>query len=285
MKSLRLVQIFIVLIALSACDRDADGSRASSTTSVDPVLAKVGDTSIHQSQLDVMMDRLSPEIREQKNEQLEKTILQGLVRTRALAGVAETQLSEVEEKQLDAKVLSFRDELLAQSYVRKNITPQPVTTEMVGQYYREHQEEYATAGVVNFEYMVTVSEKLDDGSMSQVLDAFSKAKNIDDWQRYVTGLKEKNIAVEYQSASLTPLSISKVLRTHIDKLKAGEVSDLIYGDYIYVARVITREPDMVKPMHEVSINIRKKLAPQKLKQVLSQHVDKALQDINVEYMK
>ena len=272
-----------VLITLTACERNS-GSSAGSTGD-DPMLAKVGDSSIRQSQLEVMLDRLSPELREQKNEQLEKTILQGLVRTRALAGVAETQLSEAEKKLLDAKVLSFRDELLAQSYVRKNITPQPVTAEMVGQYYRAHQDEYATAGKVNFEYMVTVSEKLDDDSMSQVLGAFSKAKNIDDWKLYVKELKQINIPVEYQSANMIPVSISKVLRTHIDKLEAGEVSDLSYGDYIYVARLIKREPDMVKPLHEVSSNIRIKLAPQKLKQVLSQHVDKALQDINVEYMK
>lgn len=280
MKLIGLLQVIIVLITLTACDQNS-GIDASN----DPVLVKVGDSSIRQSQLEAMLDRLSPEIREQKNAQLETTILQGIVRTRALASVAESQLSEDEKNHLDAKVQAYRDELLAKSYIQKNIVPQPVTAEMVNKYYLEHQEDYTTSGKVNFEYMVTTSVSLDDDATSKVLEAFSKAKNVDDWALYVNGLKQSDMPVDYKSAKMISASINKTLRAHIDKLQVGEVSDLIYGDYIYLAKVLKREPDVVKPIHEVSSEIRKKLAPQKLKQVLSQHVDKALQGITVEYMK
>lgn len=280
MKLIGLLQVIIVLITLTACDRNS-GIDASK----DPVLVKVGDSSIRQSQLEAMLDRLSPEIREQKNAQLETTILQGIVRTRALASVAESRLSEDEKNHLDAKVQAYRDELLAKSYIQKNIVPQPVTAEMVNKYYLEHQEDYTTSGKVNFEYMVTTSVSLDDDATSKVLEAFSKAKNVDDWALYVNGLKQSDMPVDYKSAKMISASINKTLRAHIDKLQVGEVSDLIYGDYIYLAKVLKREPGVVKPIHEVSSEIRKKLAPQKLKQVLSQHVDKALQGITVEYMK
>lgn len=283
MKLIGLSQIIIALIVLTACDRNS-GSSGSEIIN-DPVLAKVGEDFVRKSQVDVMLGRLSSEIRERNTTQLEATILQGIVRTRALASIAELQLNADERKLLDAKVLAFRDELLAKSYIQKNIVPQPVTSEMVNQYYLEHQEEYTTQGKVNFEYMATTSTKLDDDTTFKVLDAFTKAKNIDDWKLYVKGLKQNETPVEYKSANMVPTSINKVLATHIDKLEAGEVSDLVYSDYIYVVKVIKREPGVVKLVHEVSSDIRKKLAPQKLKQVLSQHVNKALQGITVEYMK
>ena len=270
------IAVFVILLIVAGCDL---------TSGNDPVLAKVGKSTINQSHLDAMMGRLNSEVREQKNDKLNNTILQGLVRTRVLAIAAEKQLSPDEIKSLDAKVQAYRDEFLAQVYIKKNIKPEPVSPAMVEQYYQSNLDEYTKPGNVNFEYIATTSKKLDDKSLNKVLDVFSKAKNVKDWKLYVSKLKNQKIPVEYKSAFIPPQSIIKELREHIEKLNEDQISDLIYGDNIYLVRVIKREPDIAKPVNQVSIEIRKKLAPQKLKQVLSQHIDQALEKINVEYIK
>jgi len=267
-------------MTLAGCERES-----ATGANVDPVLATVGESAIRQSQFDVMLDRLTPAARDQADATLEAKLLQGMVRTRALAVVAEQQLSDDERRQLEAKVNTYRDELLAQSYIQKNIAPQPVTAEMVKQYYLDHQAEYTTAGKVSFEVIATTSNTLDDAVLEQVLDAFSQAKAIDDWKPYAAGLEQKTLPLAYRSATMVPASISNELRTHIARLQPGEVSDVVYGDTVYVVKVTQREADAVKPMHEVSVDIRKKLAPQKLKQALVTHIDQAMQDLSVEYTK
>ncbi len=282
MKSSTLALLCITLINVSACD---DRAGTGTGTYTDPVLAKVGDSRIHQSQLNDMMEKIAPEVREQNSSQLETTILKGMVRTRALAAVAEKQLDDGEKAALDAKVQAYRDELLAKSFIEKNIKPRPVTIDAVKAYYEAHLQDYTTAGRVNFEYLVTTKNTLQDDVLASVLDAFTTAANLSDWKAYADQLNKQNLPVAYKSTSLTPDAINKSLRPQIDKLQPGEVSDVVYGDYIYITRLIERKPATTRPLHEVSVEIRKKLAPQKLKQELAQHIDRALQDISVEYYK
>jgi len=280
MKLRCLTYFCLALIMLAGCERES-----ATGANVDPVLATVGESAIHRSQMDVMLGRLTPDARDQADTQLEARLLQGMVRTRALAMSAEQQLSDDERRQLEARVDTYRDELLVQTYIRKNIAPQPVTAEMVKQYYLDHQAEYTLPGKVSFEVISTTMNTLDDAVLEQVLEALSEAKTIDDWKPYAVRLEQKKLPLAYRSATMVPASINNELRAQIARLQTGEVSDVVYADTIYIAKVTKREPDSVKPMHEVSVDIRKKLAPQKLKQALTQHIDQAMQDLNVEYTK
>jgi hypothetical protein len=287
MRQIGFTIIITVLLVLVGCDRKPEMEQPSSEkqSAADPVLAKVGSSTVRQSQFDVMMDRLTPEARKRESAKLHDTILQGLVRTRALAIVTEQQLSEEEKIKLDAKVQLYKDELLAQAYLQKNMEPQPVTSGMVKKYYEEHQKEFTIPGKVNFEYLATTAKKLKDTELDKVIKALSTAKNEKNWKAYSDKLQKQNLPVEYKSAIMVPASVIKVLRTQVEQLKEGEVSDLIQGDYIYVVKVNKRDPDVVKPINQVSVEIRKKLAPQQLKQALSQHIDQALQKVKVEYIK
>lgn len=281
----RYLTILMLLLALAGCDRKAGVEPQAEQTGADPVLAKVGKSAVHQSEFDAMMERLTPEARKRDSTKLNDTILQGLVRTRALAIVTEQQLSAEERRKIDAKVKLYKDELLAQSYMQKNVTPQPVTRDMVEKYYNDHKDEYTTPGKVQFEYLETTSKPLDDAGLDKVMKAFSTAKNVNNWKAYADKLKKQKLPVAYKSANMVPTSVIKVLQTQVNKLKAGETGDIVFGDYVYVVKVIKKDPDVVKPLNQVSVEIRKKLAPQKLKQVLTQHIDEALKSVEVTYVK
>lgn len=286
-KSRGFTTILLVMLALVGCDQkpSVEQPSAEKPSDADPVLARVGSSSVHQSEFDAMMDRLTPEARERESAKLNETILQGLVRARALAVVTEQQLSKEEKIELDAKVQLYKDELLAQTYLQKNITPQPVTADMVKKYYQEHQTEFTIPGKVSFEYLATTAKQLKDADLEKVLKALSTAKTEKDWKTYSGKLQKQYLPVEHKSATMVPASVIKVLRTQVEQLKEGEMSDLIHGDFIYVVKVNKRDPDVVKPINQVSVAIRKKLAPQQLKQALSQHIDEALQKVEIEYIK
>ncbi len=274
--------IFMLLATGSGCDqKPAQSDRLAE----EPVLARVDKSLILQSQFDVMLERLAATVPQQNKAEISEKILQGIVRTRALADVSEQQLSDDEVKNLNARVKIYRDELLVESYIRRNIKAQPVSVEMVQQYYQSHLDEYKTSGKIHFEFLVTTARTLDDAALTRVMDAFSKAKNIDDWKSYAATLKQLQMPIEYNAVSMLPGSINQLLHAALGKLDDAQVSDLVFGDFVYVIKLLKREPDRVKPLHEVSAEIRRKLAPQQLKNMLSEHIDKALQGKSVEYMK
>ncbi len=280
MKLIAPLTFTVVLLSLGGCEQPPVVD-----TNADPVLVKVGESVIRQSQFDAMMERLSLATNGVKNELLEEKVLQGLVRTRTLALNASQQMSNDEKLSLEAKVQAYKDELLAQIYIQKNITPEPVSTAMVNEYYQKHLDDYSTPGKIRFETISTTSTNLDDDSLGSVLDVLSKAKNNDDWKNYTATLRQKNLPVEYKSALMLPSSISKVLRARVDGLETGKVSDIITDENIYVIKLINREPDSVKPVYAVSNDIRKKLAPLKLKEQLTLHIDRAQQSLEIEFVK
>lgn len=276
MKQLIYITLFIASLVLAGCDRPSSLN--------DPVLAKVGDTTISQSHLDAMMGRLSAKAREQKNEKLNNTILQGLVRTRVLAIVAEQQMNDEERKSLNAKVQAYRDEFLAQTYIKKNIKPQPVTPDMVTKYYNAHISDYTKRGKITFDMLSTTAETVDDAILGEVVAALTGAKNISDWKQYAQTLNKKNYPIEYKSAQMHSYSMKEEMRSQAIKLNTGESGDIVYGEHMYIFKIVDKQPDVVQPLHEVSVAIRKILAPQQLKKELSKSIDQALQNVNVEYV-
>lgn len=272
----RFVLYLIVGLLVVSCDN-------SSTN--DPVLARVGDRTVNQSHLDVMMERLTPEARKRKGNKVNETILKGLVRTKALAMIAEQKLNEDELKHLNAKVQAYRDEFLVHTYIKKNIKPKVVTPVMVSEYYESHIADYTKKGKISFEMISTTSETVSDDVLTGVISSLTKAKNIANWKAYTKKLTKQQYPVEFRSAQMLPSSINKEMQSHALKLKEGEASNVIYGKRMYVFRVIDKQPDIIEPLHKVSVSIRKKLAPLQLKKELTKAIDQVLLNIDVEYVK
>jgi hypothetical protein len=259
---------------------------SSVSASADPLLAKVGETEIRQSQLDVLIGRLDAPMAAVLNVELEEKMLQSLVRARALAIVAERNMNAEEKVQIEARVQAFRDELLAQHYLQNQVVPRPVTTDQVKQYYETHLEEYTIPGRVEFEYLSTgAGSRLEEEARKKVIGALATANEQRNWRTYAETLQSRKLPVEFKSAQLQPHLVAEPLRSHVQTLVAGETSDLVYGEQIYIVRVVSRGEDLVRPLHEVSAEIRKKLAPMQLKQALSESAQQVLQEIKVEIIK
>jgi hypothetical protein len=279
--------ILTLVILLTGCDQATDTTITQPVENqLDPILALVGGSDINRSNYVAMLEKLNVEELGVDKKQIKSKILKGIVRTRALALVAEKELSAAEKLQLNAQVDAYRDELLVKRYISHNIQPKPVTTDMVNDYYQNHIKDYVVEGKLRFEYMVTTSDQIDDNTMNQIITAYGAATGQKNWSQYAADLSNKGLPVQYQSVvAMQPTSINLTLRPHLEKMAVNQVSDLIYGDKIYIAKLTQRNKDNVIPIHKVSAEIRRKLAPKQLKQALVQHIDNALHDVGVEYIK
>lgn len=287
-KHCNAVSLLLVALLASGCGKQdsADNAAHSVQPQVDdPVLARVGESEIRQSQLDILIGRLDATQYTGINADLEQKMVQSLVRARALAIAAEQSMSGDEKLKLEARVQAFRDELLAQHYLQNHVVAQPVTADQVKQYYESNQDEYTTPGRVRYQYLTTIAaEKLGEGKRQQLVTALAGAKSQSDWKAYASSLKGRGLPVEYKEAELRPQLIAESLRSHVRALEAGQVSSLIYGPELVTVKLVSREPDQVQPMHEVSAEIRKKLAPIQLKRALSDSAKRILQEFDVEIL-
>lgn len=250
----------------------------------DPVIAIVGDSQIRSSQLSVLMERLSNEAAGAVDEQVRKNMIESLVRLRAIAIEAEAQLTDDERLLLDAKVQAYRDELLTQAYLKKNITPNPVTHEMVAIYYNENIDKFTEKGYVRYQAITVAKSALPDNTRDKVLKKLAEAKNSDDWKLFTSKLNDEGIPVELKASNVQPEQIKDSLRAQVVKLTPGEVSDLIFGDEIAVVRVIERQQDHIKPLQMVSAEIRKMLVPIQVKQSVRETAQQILSKTKVEYV-
>ena len=281
-----LLLVFTVILA--ACDQAADlpdMPRENSTLAPDsdPVLARVGGSEVRQSQMTVLLQRLPGTAVDTLEDESRRKMLESLVRMRALALAAERQLDDEEKLLLDARVQSFRDELLAQKYLQLNMTPEPVTRAMVMDYYDKHLDEFTVKGKVRFQTLVA-RKNSDQQTRQKILQVLAAAKSRDDWKDYADTLLEQGLAVEYREAEMLPEQLPDTIKLQAGQLGEGEVSDVIYGEQIEIIKVIARGEDRIRPMAAVSAEIREKLAPMQLKKALEVASEKVLEAISVKYI-
>lgn len=281
-KAFRPVGLLFCLALLNGgCSDSRDTADAvAAAAEADPVIAVVGGSEIRRSQLQVLVDRLDSAAQLAGN--LEARMVDSLIRARALALLAERDMDASDRLALDARVQAFRDELLAQHYLRTQVVAQPVTADQVKQYYQDNLADYTQPGRVRFEYLELDVEALTQAQQKSALAELAGVASATDWSVIANRMQANGLQVLYKSARLPVELAREPLRPHLTSLVPGEASNLIYADRVYVVRVVEREPDRVQPLHEVSADIRKMLAPMQLKQALSEAAEQAMQEFKVQ---
>jgi len=289
------VLLAVMAVMLVACDQGPEtlapnsletkqkNATAGLIADSDPVLVRVGESEVRQSQMTVLLQRLPNAETDLVTDDTRQKVLESLVQIRTLAMAAEQQLAEQEQRLLDAKVQAFRDELLAQKYLQMNMAPEPVTSAMVMNYYNEHLDEFTEKGKVRFQTLTTTKD-LDDSVRKKVLQAFAAAKNDDDWKAYASKVTAQGLAVKYKAAQMVPKQLPDSIKLQVEQLAVGAVSDLIYGEQIEIVKLIAREPDRIQPIASVSAKIRKKLAPMQLKKALKLAAEQVMEKTEIEYI-
>jgi hypothetical protein len=262
------------------------------------VLARVDGLPITESDLDRLVYRIGGEGTEAlvsqalSSDENRKKMLESLVSSRAMAILEEKQLSAEQKNDLDKKVAAYREELLVKSYLQEHADIQPVSNDMVKTYYAENALEFAEEPQYRFEVLTSYGEVTED-QRKEILNALATAKNTKDWKALEQKLIKNKLPIKHQTAKARPGLLSADIRALLEKTapvseisainKTPRVSDVDVKQTIKVVRVLEITPGAVKPIAEVSANIRKRLAPIMMKQAVAEASLEARKNVDISY--
>lgn len=283
-KANRILACLLIGSALAGCE---DGSeQALKDVPVEPsaTLVTVDGSPISRAQLELTIERtLGDSAPLFANDEVERKILDSLVSSRAMALLAERELDASEKQQLDLKAQAYREELLVRHYLEEHATPEPVSTEMVADYYNRHPEEFGGGVDKGFEIIASTAE-LDERQRAELITLLSGAEvQSKDWQALVAAWHAAGKPLEYRRNKLRPEMLDQPLRSLVEPTAVGTIAPLYTNGQLLLVRVIDEQKLPAKPLAEVSGAIREKLAPQSLKKAVKELSSQAVQQVKVQY--
>lgn len=272
---LRKTLIAILSVLLAACCRTPDD--------VSAVLASVDGESITERQLQVSLESLVGEAQSaQLDERVRQKALEALVASRAIAEEAEESITPEALLEIELKTRLHREKLLLGEYLKQHAQPEPITDAMVQAYYTTHPDEFGGGVERQFE-MLQAAAKLSGEPRDLLLRKLGAAGPVKNWQSLADKLTKEGLPVVYRRGVVSEVLDAKLVNlanaTPVDK-----TSDVVLLDAKpLVIRVIAENQKTARPLHEVSVDIRKNLLPQQLKQAIKTIQERILQEADVEY--
>jgi len=270
---------------LIGCEQDSRQALESAPVEPAAVLVTVDGTPVTREQLELAVQRTLGDSAPlfASEEEVERKILESLVSSRAMARLAERELSAAEKAELELKAQAYREEILVKHYLQAHADPEPVTTQMVNDYYQRHPEEFGGALEKSFE-VIASNRPLEDQERTELIGLLSgQAMQSKDWAALVEQWRAKGKPLEYRQNHLKLELLEQPLRSLVEPTAAGAIAPLYAKNELLLVRVTGERRLPAKPLGEVSAEIREKLAPQTLKQAVKNLSAKALKEVEVEY--
>lgn len=277
----RLIALLCAALWLTGC---SDSSELPATLDADPVLARVGTESISRQELDIAInDNIGPYAALHLGPEGEQKVLQSLV-MRKLMSQQQLALLDAEAKALlDLQVKAYREELLTKQYVQQQLTPEPVTEQMVQDYYQRYPQEFGAAEYANYQ-LVRADAGLDSKQRQRVLWYLEQLTATTDWTPLAAQARQEGLAFYLVTGTSSEQGLIPEYQALIAPLAEGQISAVAeLNNRLVKVKVLERQRIAAKPLAEVRDDIRKKLAPMQLKRAIEQATDnlKASTDVEI----
>lgn len=264
MKLLSLAVLLSSLVALASC---SESGKAPDESEPSPALAVVGEQSITERDVNFMLEHRFDEQPAGAGEALREKVLESLIASRAMRQLAEAELSDAERERIRAKVRAYEEELYVQAYLQENIEPQPVTGEMVRNYYEDHPEQFGAETLRRFEMLVAPAD-LEEERQAALLSDVSDIRASEDWAGSASPWRERH-GLRYQSGKSRQGLLEPALDRALASLEEGETSSVLYLDgQLHLLRLTGTEQTAPRPLSEVRDEIRRRLSPLLLKEAV-----------------
>lgn len=276
----------LIIAALLSCEKSPDAAgKDTSAQAASPVRAWVNQTAITQTQLDYALERITGGAIVPLDNAVHKKVLDSVVSSRAMSLLAEEGMSAKDKERLELQVQAYREELLTKAYINQHATPEPVTSDMVEQYYFDHLDEFGGKEVKSFEYITSVGALDDDvrKALLQRLENLMRDPKAD-LQKAVASLRQDGYVVKYKAAEMSVELVQEPIKGLLQQTKSSEFSPIFdQTDQIVLLRVNSSKTMDAKALSEVAADIRKKLAPLQLKKSIKDLVERAKQQVEIKY--
>ena len=211
-------------------------------------------------------------------------VLESLVASRAIAQVQAPDLSPEDKAAIDKKIHAYLDELLVMRYLAEHAPPQPVTQEMVREYYESHPERFGGKTIRTYE-MIASKRKLKREERDALIGVLAKPSEKTDWKKWVKTLQRQGYPVAFRQGQVAEKILQQQLRELMRPLKKGEASQLSFiKGMAYVVRIVDEKKIAPRPLSEVSAEIRRSLVPVQLRKAVKEAWEKVLKTAEVVYL-
>jgi EpsD family peptidyl-prolyl cis-trans isomerase len=259
---------------------EAADKSAVSETADSPVLAMVDGTPITELQLSQAMERFFSSQQEIiDRDRIERQVLRSLIDSRAIASLAEKEIDPWDKQRLEVKVAAYREELLVKTYIQEHATPQPITSDMVEKYYSQHPEAFGGGTTNSFE-MIQTTRALKEDERRELIKLLGGLSSQQDWQSWAG--KHQELPIGWRSLTARSELLKQPLKSLVTSTQAGATSDLHIGDQLTIVRVNAKDKLPTKPLMQVSAEIRRKLAPIKMKEAIKEITQRAEKQVEIE---
>lgn len=265
----------IAATVLTSCDKSGDGS---------PVLAVINGEKITGVQLEQTLARLMGNNVSKADEAARRNVLESMVLSRVIYQHAQNKLDAEKVKSLESEVADYREQLYIKAYLQQYAPPEPITSQMVRDYYESHPERFGEGTVRDFEMLSSVIRG-DTGSRDELIKKLEQAKTAADWKALAGVLAGSGMPVRYGRGRSDDKVLHERLRQALQTLQQGESSAVILLDgNPHILRVTAVETTPPQPLETVSQDIRRALVPVQLKKALDEIADKLLAGADIEYI-
>ncbi len=285
MRRIANISIAVLLaVFLAGCGGKEQGAGAG-LPGEDKVLATVNGSAVSAYDLEqAVRTSLGPAAAGMLDEKGRRSVLESLVAARAIVQAQEKTLSAADRAALDKQTVAYREQLLVKMYLARNTEGEPVSRQMVDEYYRKHPEQFGARTVKQYEAIASRSA-LSDADRDKLLAALKDADKQKNWSAWSEKLKQKGLAVTYAGGNADPAILTAELRGQLDTLKAGDPANLSFAQgRVRLVRVTAEKKIPPRPLNEVSARIRKMLLPVQLKKAVKQASEEVLAKAKVEYL-
>ncbi|MFO7607496.1 MAG: peptidylprolyl isomerase [Desulfurivibrionaceae bacterium] len=248
------------------------------------VLATVNGSVISRFDLDLSIETMMGREEAEKIDAAGRgKVLESLVMSRAISQ-ARAQVAPADDLAvINRKAAAYREKLLVRQYLAKNAPPQPVTREMIRDYYLNHLDEFGAKKERVYE-MISSKRPLKAEERNALLEKLRKPEEKRDWRKWVEELQKQGYPLAYRRGAVVEKILHPQLRKMLESLKKNEPSPLTFiKDICYLVKIVEEKDQPARPLKEVSGQIRKMLVPVQLKKSIEQVSREVLEKAEVEY--
>lgn len=209
--------------------------------------------------------------------------LESMVISRVMAQQARKELSKDQLVDIERRAADYKEKLLVNQYLKAHAKVEPVTTKMVEEYYAQHPEKYGARTIKRYE-MVYTTKKIASNQRDSLFGMLDGAEKQTNWKVLTSKIQKKGMKVYYREGNTDDSVLDKNVKDLMKALKLKEASKAtIIDGRLYLVRITKETQQTVRPLSEVSADIRKSLVPVKLKAAIKEVSEELMKSAEVEY--
>jgi hypothetical protein len=218
-----------------------------------------------------------------KNKEIKKNILASLVASKAMKIAIQEELSQDKINEIKIKTQHYQEELFIKEYLQQYAIPEPVSSEMIKNYYKGNLSQFGQVAVKTVE-ILKHKTKLNESERDAILTNLPVINMETNWQNYAEN-EGRTLGLSYVKTKFSSGLFDNNLDEVIEGMEVGEQAKIIFVQgQPYIVRVISIQTLPAKPLSSVNADIRKKLAALQLKKAVKESTENVLQQVNVVYM-